>query len=154
MSVHDFCRRNPTTATAGESVREAALRMDAAGVGSLVVVDDRGRPVGMLTDRDLVVRVLRRRLSPDRTTVGEVMQRELGTVRESSPLVQALRRMRSDGVRRVPVVDGEGRLAGIITSDDVIQLLASELTDVAGVVRAQFPADLGGEHAVASEPGV
>ena len=89
MSVQDFCRRNPTTATAAESVREAALRMDAAGVGSLVVVDDRGRPVGMLTDRDLVVRVLRRRLSPDRTTVGEVMQRELGTVRGACRLAVA-----------------------------------------------------------------
>jgi CBS domain-containing protein len=154
MSVRDFCRTNPCTATQGESVREAAKRMAAQGVGSLVVVDDAGNPIGMLTDRDVVVRVIRQHLSPDTTSVGEVMQRELSKLREDAPLVNALRRMRADGVRRLPVVDGEGSLVGIIAADDVLQLVASELCDVAGVVRAQFPADLAGGHALVSRTGV
>jgi CBS domain-containing protein len=154
MAVRDFCRTNPCTAAQGETVREAAKRMAARGVGSLVVVDDAGRPIGMLTDRDVVVRVLRQHLSPDTTTVGEVMQRELSKLREGAPLVNALRRMRSDGVRRLPVVDDEGSLMGIISADDVLQLVTSELSDIAGVVRAQFPADLSGEHALASDTGV
>jgi CBS domain-containing protein len=153
MSVRNFCRTNPCTATRGETVREAAKRMDAQGVGSLVVVDDARRPIGMLTDRDVVVRVIRQHLSPDTTTVGEVMQRELSKLREGAPLVSALRRMRSDGVRRLPVVDAEGSLVGIIAADDVLQLVASELSDVAGVVRVQFPADLTGGHALPSDTG-
>jgi CBS domain-containing protein len=128
--------------------------MAARGVGSLVVMDEAGRPIGMLTDRDVVVRVIRQHLSPDTTTVGEVMQREVSKLREGAPLMNALRRMRSDGVRRLPVVDGEGSLVGIVTADDVLQLVASEISDIAGVVRAQFPADLSGKHALASDTEV
>lgn len=154
MAVRDFCRSDPCTASQGETVREAAKRMEGRAVGSLVVVDEAGKPIGMLTDRDVVVRVLRRQLNPDTTTVGEVMQRELSRIRESAPLTLALRRMRSDAVRRLPVVDGEGCLVGIIAADDVVQLLASEFSDLAEVVRAQFPADLEGGHALASDTGV
>jgi CBS domain-containing protein len=128
--------------------------MDAEGVGCLVVVDEARKPIGMLTDRDVIVRVIRRHLSPDTTAVGEVMQREVSTVREGSPLVQALRRMRSDGLRRIPVVDAAGCLIGIIAADDALQLMASELSDLAGVARAQFPADLAGGHALAGDTGV
>ena len=153
MSVRDFCRPDPCTATEGETVREAAKRMDARGVGSLVVVDEAGRPIGMLTDRDVVVRVLRRHRSPDTTAVGEVMGREVSVVREASPLVQALRRMRSDGLRRLPVVDAEGCLTGIIAADDALQLVASEFSDLAAVARAQFPAVLDGTRALADDAG-
>ncbi len=127
--------------------------MDAAGVGCLVVIDEARRPVGTLTDRDVVVRVLRRRLSPETTTVGEVMNRQISTLRESVPVVKALRRLRSDGVRRLPIVDEHGSLVGIITADDVLQLTARELTDAAAVVRAQFPADLEGRHAIGAGTG-
>ncbi len=148
MAVRDFCRRSPCTATPDESIREAAKRMDARGVGSLVVVDAEGKPVGMLTDRDIVMRVLRRRLDPDETTVGSVMQGEVSHVREAAPLEVAVRRMRSDAVRRIPVVDDSGKLAGILTSDDVLQLAASELAGVSEAIRSQFPTDLEGGHAL------
>jgi CBS domain-containing protein len=148
MPVGDFCRREPCTATADESIREAAKRMDARGVGCLVVVDAGGRPVGMLTDRDLVMRGLRRRRDPDTTTVGEVMHGDVTRVREAAPLEVAIRRMRSDAVRRIPVTDDAGRLVGILTADDVLQLASSELAGVAEAIRAQFPANLEGGHAL------
>ena len=148
MPVGDFCRREPCTATPDESIREAAKRMDARGVGSLVVVDAEGKPVGMLTDRDLVMRGLRRRRNPDATTVAELMQGEVSRVRETAPLEVAIRRMRSDAVRRIPVVDDAGRLVGILAADDVLQLASSELAGVAEAIRAQFPADLEGGHAL------
>jgi CBS domain-containing protein len=148
MSVADFSRPNPCTATPDESVREAAQRMDARGVGSLVVVDPEGKPVGMLTDRDVVMRVLRRRRDPERTTVGSLLYGEVTRVRASAPLEVAIRRMRSDGVRRIPVVDDAGKLVGILAADDVLQLAASELAGVAEAVRAQFPVDLEGRHAL------
>lgn len=148
MPVGDFCRREPCTATAGESIREAAKRMDARGVGCLVVVDAEGKPVGMLTDRDLVMRGLRRRRDPDSTTVGELMHDDVTRVREAAPLEVAIRRMRSDAVRRIPVVDDVGRLVGILAADDVLQLAASELAGVAEAIRTQFPADREGGHAL------
>jgi CBS domain-containing protein len=140
MSVQDYCRRDACTATPEESIREAAKRMDARRVGCLVVVDDQQRPIGILTDRDIVMRVLRRRGDPDRIEVGAVMQRDPSLVQEDKPLDTAVRVMRRDTVRRIPVVDDAGRLVGILTSDDALQLLANELAGVAEAVRAQFPA--------------
>jgi CBS-domain-containing membrane protein len=102
----------------------------------------------MLTDRDVVMRVLRRRRDPERTTVGSLLYGEVTRVRASAPLEVAVRRMRSDGVRRIPVVDDAGKLVGILAADDVLQLAASELTGVAEAVRAQFPVDLEGRHAL------
>jgi CBS domain-containing protein len=146
--IHQFARRNPATATADESVREAARRMDARGVGCLVVVDADDKPIGMLTDRDLVMRVLRRRRDPEQTKVGEVMHPEVSSVTEDAPLERALRRMHQEGLRRLPVVDQKGRLTGIFAADDALQLLASEVAGVAEAVRSQFPADLDARHAL------
>ena len=148
MAIHEFARRNPATATADETVREAARRMDARGVGCLVVVDADNRPIGMLTDRDLVLRVLRRRRDPELTKVSEVMHVEVTAVTEDAPLERALGRMHQEAMRRVPVVDHRGRLTGIFAADDALQLLASELAGVAHAVRAQFPADLDAKHAL------
>jgi CBS domain-containing protein len=148
MSVREYCRRDPCTATPEESIREAAKRMDARGVGCLVVVDPERRPIGMLTDRDIVIQVLRRHGDPDRVQVGAVMHREPTVVREDMRLDTVVRVMRRDTVRRVPVVDDAGHLAGILSADDALQLLASELAGVAEAIRAQFPADLDPRHAL------
>jgi CBS domain-containing protein len=153
MPVRDCCRQCPCTATPDESIREAAKRMDAAGVGSLVVVDAARRPVGMLTDRDIVVRVLRRGRDPDRTRVGAVMHEEPTTVRAGAPVELAIRRMRRDAFRRIPVVDDDGVLVGIFAVDDALQLVASELAGVAEAVRSQFPRDLAGERALPTRGG-
>jgi CBS domain-containing protein len=149
MPVRDYCRRDACTATPDESIREAAKRLDARGVGCLVVVDAGQRPIGILTDRDIVMRVLRRHADADRVQVGAVMQREPSFVREDSPLDSAVRVMRRDTVRRLPVVDEAGRLVGILGVDDALQLLASELAGVAQAVRAQFPADTDPRRALA-----
>jgi CBS domain-containing protein len=148
MAIFDYCRRKPQTATPEESVRVATRRMDSQGVGCLVVVDAGGRPIGMLTDRDVVMRVLRRRRDPDTTTVGEVMHGDLSAVSSSAPVERAVRRMHVDGVRRIPVVDADGRLVGLFTADDALQLLSSELAGLAEAVRSQFPADLTSGHAL------
>jgi len=153
VTINDFARRNPSTATAEETVREAARRMEARGVGCLVVVDADQRPIGMVTDRDLVMRLLRRRRDPDTTTVGEVMHPEVTSVSEDAPVERAMRRMHQEGIRRVPVVDTAGRLTGIFAADDAVQLLASELSGVAEAVRAQFPPDLEAGHALPAKGG-
>lgn len=154
MPIVDYCRRNPCTATESESVREATRRMDARGVGCVVVVDSENRPIGMLTDRDVVMKVLRRRRDPDATTVGEVMQgEELSSVTVDAPVERAVRRMHVEGVRRIPVVDHDRRLVGIFAADDAVQLVSSELAGVAEAMRAQFPADLEAGHALPAKGG-
>jgi CBS domain-containing protein len=153
MSILDYCRRNPCTARPDESIREAARRMDTRGVGCLVVVDGENKPVGMLTDRDIAMRVLRRRRDPDATTVEEAMERDLSSVTVDAPVERAVRRMHTEGYRRIPVVDREGRLVGIFATDDAIQLLASELAGLAEAVRSQFPADLSAGHALPAHGG-
>jgi CBS domain-containing protein len=153
MPILEYCRRNPCTGHAGESVRDAARRMEERGVGSLVVVDDAQRPIGMVTDRDIALRVLRRRLDPDATRLAEVMHAEVSAVTADAPVERAVRRMRTDGVRRIAVVDAEGCLVGLYATDDAIQLVASELAGLAEAVRAQFPADLAPEHALPAHAG-
>jgi CBS domain-containing protein len=149
MPISEYCRTDPVTGAPGDSVQEAAKRMDAAGVGCLVVVDEARRPLGMLTDRDIALRVLRSRLDPTRATVGDLMNAPAVTVSDRAPVAVAARFMRANGLRRIPVIDHrDGTLLGIVASDDLLQLIASELASCAEVARRQFPADLAGDHAL------
>lgn len=150
MACGECCQRNPVTARASDTVRDAAKRMDTKGVGCVVVVDEEQRPVGMLTDRDVVVKVLRRRRDPDQTRVDEVMHEGVTVVRERMPVDIAFRFMRRDGVRRIPIVDDDGRVSGILSYDDALQLIAEQLGCAAAVARAQFPAAAVGSGAGAT----
>jgi CBS domain-containing protein len=152
MPVSDYCRSDPATATPDESVQEAAKRMEAANAGCLVVVDAERRPVGLLTDRDVALGVLRGRLDPTTARVSELMHEPVVTVTEHAPLQVAARFMRQNALRRVPVVDNaSGELRGIVAADDLVQLIASELGLVADVARHQSPANLRGDRALAPQ---
>ena len=102
-------------------------------VGSLVIVVDRLServPVGIITDRDIVVAVVAKELDPRALTVSDVINSGgVLVVREQDGLPDALRLMREKGVRRVPVVTKSGALAGIVTIDDLLELVADELHD-------------------------
>ncbi|MGH0036786.1 MAG: CBS domain-containing protein [Myxococcota bacterium] len=138
MPVGDLCHRDPVVARPEESAREVATRLDQSEVGCAVVVDLAGRPLGIITDRDLVLNVLRRGLDPDTTPIGQVMSDEVVTVREGSPLKRALGWMRRDGIRRIPVVDDEGKIAGVLAWDDALQVIADEVNSAAAVARTQI----------------
>jgi CBS domain-containing protein len=138
ISAGDFCNREVVIASPSESVLAAARRMRDHHVGSVVIVSDAdgGRiPVGILTDRDVVVGPLADGAPDlDAVRVGDVMGAPLTTAREDESLLDVLKRMRSFGFRRLPVIDRDGRLAGLITFDDVIELLCEELTDLAELI--------------------
>jgi CBS domain-containing protein len=130
MTAGELCNRTVAMARREEPVIEAARRMRTLHVGTLVVVDDlrRRRPVGILTDRDIVLGAVAD--GPDRlgaVTVGELMTSEVVTAFEGEDVVDLIRRMRSHGVRRVPVVAEGGRLVGIIAFDDLLEHLAQQL---------------------------
>jgi CBS domain-containing protein len=121
----------------GTSVREVADRMDEHAVGCVVVVDDSRAPVGILTDRDLVRRVVAAGRDPDKTSAGDVMSGDLATGSTEDPLERLLERMQQRGVRRLPVVLHSGALAGIVTLDDVVCELGRELGDLRAALRKE-----------------
>jgi CBS domain-containing protein len=107
-------------------------------VGDLVVTEERanGRqvPIGIVTDRDIVVSVVATTLDPAVYTVGDLVARELVTVAEDQGVFESIQQMRTNGVRRMPVVDREGGLVGIISVDDLIQLLSDEMSELAKLI--------------------
>jgi len=140
MTVSLICNHNVATIAATEGVVDAAVRMREEHVGTLLVVERRGSihvPVGILTDRDIVVAVVAKRVAPDSLTVGDAMTREVLTVREDDGVEFALREMRRRGVRRAPVVGKRGELVGIVSLDDVVQHLAMQLGRLADAIRVE-----------------
>lgn len=137
MPVGQLCIRQTVVAPRGTSVQDAAKLMRAYHVGDLVVTeptDGKRKPVGIVTDRDIVIEVLAQGLDPAGLSVEDIMTRDLVTVDEREGLFETIRIMRENGVRRIPVVDSKGSLAGIVAVDDVIDLLAEELSQIAKVV--------------------
>ena len=138
MTVRDICRRDVDTATYDQSVLDAARCMRDRQVGTVVVVDD-DRPVGILTDRDLTVRVLAAGLDPQATRVSQVMTPSPATVQEDATIVTALGYMRAGRFRRLPVVGPDGRLVAILALDDVLVVAAEELAEVGPLLRREAP---------------
>jgi len=139
MLVKNFCSREVTTIEPGASLREAALAMRNRHVGSLIVVDaSRGapRPVGVLTDRDIVVAVVAvPGARPEGIRVGDVLTREAVVVHDDDDVFAAVQTMRQHGVRRLPVIAADGALCGVLTSDDVVKLVATELGSLSTALR-------------------
>jgi len=126
MSIGRICVRDVWTAEPGESIRDAARRMADQGVGTLVVLDEKRIPVGILTDRDVATRCVVEGLDPDRTTVSELMTTPVVMVREDAAIEDVLVQMASCRVRRMPVVNARSELEGIVAVDDIVDLLAEE----------------------------
>lgn len=138
MPISEFCNREVVYAQRDNSSVEAAKLMRQHHVGDLVVVDDNEGvkvPVGIVTDRDLVVEIMAAELDPDAITVGDVMTPELAVVKDDAGLYESIQYMRAIGVRRLPVVNASGGLVGILTLDDMLELLAEEMSTLAKLVK-------------------
>ena len=140
MRIGEICTREVVYCGRDASVTEVAQLMRNHHVGDLIVADTRDGmlvPVGIVTDRELVVRVLAEGVAPDVLTAGDLMTRRLVTAAESEPVHEAIERMRAEGVRRLPVVGADGTLVGILSADDITEFLAEELTGVARIAPRQ-----------------
>ncbi len=124
-SIRDLMTTNPKTVDPSAKVVDAARLMRQEDVGPVPVVENGDRLAGIVTDRDIVVRVVAEGGDPQSTTVGEIMSRDLVTVDPDQPLDEALRLMATHQVRRLPVAEEDGRLVGIVAQADV----ATELGD-------------------------
>jgi len=135
-AVGSLCTRETVILRPDETVRTASRFMRDHVVGSVVVVD-RGRPAGILTDRDIAIRVVSEARDADATSVGTVMSSPVVTVPEYAAVGEALRSMRAHRIRRLPVVNEAGMLVGILALDDLLDLLAEELEVMAHLIRSQ-----------------
>ena len=140
MRIKTICQRNPVTVRRSEELLKAAQLMREKHIGYLVVVepdatDGSQRPIGVLTDRDIVITVVARETDPRSLRVEDIMTRQPVTASTADSVDKALQDMRRVGVRRLPVVGPRGELVGIISLDDVISVLAGELQNVACSIR-------------------
>ena len=122
LTVEEFCTRDVVHIETLESVAKAARLMHERQIGSVVIVEKDGkvtRPVGIITDRDIAVRVVAGGRDPRQTTIGDVMTRDPKCVSADEPIGRALEVMESSQVRRIPVIDGAGKLVGIIAQADI-----------------------------------
>ncbi|CCQ34127.1 CBS domain-containing protein [Halorhabdus tiamatea SARL4B] len=126
------------TAQPDTPVPDLAETMDEGDVGSVVITDGE-TPVGIVTDRDLAIRVVSEERDPTATTAADVMTEDLKTIEADAGFYEATNLMSESSVRRLPVTDG-GELAGIVTADDLTELIADEEQQLASTIRAQRPA--------------
>lgn len=139
--VRDVAQRRVVTVEPEATLARCARLMHDEHVGSVIVVDREHkefRPIGIVTDRDIVLEAVAQSLDPATLTAGDVMVRTLGCVSEEDDVIDALARMRELGVRRVPVTAGDGQLAGIVALDDMISVLVEQLTGVVDVFAAEL----------------
>ena len=137
MDVRDVCSRDVVCATRETSVAAAAKLMRDHHVGDVIVIDraDAERmPIGIVTDRDVVVEVVALGVDPGAVTLGDLVSwGQLITVRETDTCAATLRLMRNKGVRRLPVIDGRGVLVGVISVDDLLPRFVDELSEFANL---------------------
>jgi CBS domain-containing protein len=136
MELGKLCTVDTICCTRDESVQGAAFLMRKHHVGDIVVVDDADGvpvPAGIVTDRDIVVSVVALGLDPNGLQVGDIMTDDLLTADEHDDVTVTIERMRLRGIRRVPVVGEGGRLAGIVSADDLLGFLAEEMEDLARI---------------------
>jgi len=137
MPIGELAVRQVIVAPRGTAVLDAAKLMRQYHVGDIVITSEtngRRRPIGIVTDRDIVLEVLAQGIDAAKLSVDDIMTRDLITVRESEGVFQTIQLMRAKGARRAPVVNEEGVLIGIVSADDFIDLLAEELSELAKLI--------------------
>ncbi len=139
MKVGEACNREVVVIDRQATIVEAARLMRSYHVGDVVVVEHRpiGKiPVGILTDRDIVVQLIAEEVACQSVSIEDCMTFDLLQSRENDDLSEVLERMRAKGVRRIPVVSDNGVLQGILTFDDMIELLAEQVSDLVTLMQA------------------
>ncbi|MEF8826561.1 MAG: CBS domain-containing protein [Halapricum sp.] len=138
MPIQDLAREHVISASTDTPVPELARQMRDETVGSVVITDS-GSPVGIVTDRDLTTRVVAEGTDSTALTAADVMTKDLCTVTPDAGFYEAAEVMSDNGIRRLPVCSEDDELVGIITADDLTELLADENEQLASVIQAQRP---------------
>ena len=137
MPIGEICVREVVVAPKETTVQDAAHLMRQHHVGNLLIVDrpnGDGRPIGIVTDRDITISVVATKLDPSVFTLGDLVTENLVSAREDQGVFETIQQMRLKGIRRMPVVNKDGKLVGIVSVDDVIQLLAEEMNELSKLI--------------------
>jgi CBS domain-containing protein len=137
VQIGEICIRDVVSATRDTPVLEAARLMRSRHVGDVVVVETGKRgpvPIGIVTDRDIVVGIIAPRIDVAQLTLGDIMGRDLITIPETQDVFETLEHMQRHGVRRLPVADRAGVLLGIVSIDDLLELLAMQVSDLSRII--------------------
>jgi predicted transcriptional regulator len=140
MKVGEMCRRAVIAVDNNLNLNAAAETMRTHHVGLLVVYragDELRRPIGVLTDRDIVIEVIAKNVDPSSVTVDDVMTRQPMVAEETEQLSDVLQAMRIAGIRRVPVVDARGALAGVVAIDDAFEVITGFMCDITGSIKSE-----------------
>lgn len=140
MPIGEVCNRDVICIEKHESALKAAQLMREYHVGDVIVTekhDDKVTPIAILTDRDLVIEVIAAEISSQDVTVKDIMSQYLLTAMEDEDVSDVVQKMQDKGVRRVPVINKQEALVGIFTLDDLIELMAEQLTDVVHLIQKE-----------------
>jgi CBS domain-containing protein len=140
MTIKKICRRDTITITDTASVFDAAKLMRKHHIGALVVIDSAAgvpQPIGIVTDRDIVIELVAKEVPLDSVTVGDIMSSNPLIAKEDDSIRETIEQMRIKGVRRMPVVDARKSLVGIITVDDLLELVSDELASLGYLMRRE-----------------
>ena len=146
MTIGAICNREVITVQRDATVLHAAVLMRQYHVGDVVMIENRKNktvPIGIVTDRDIVVELVATELDCNVITVGDIVISKLTVIKDSAGVFEAIQLMASKGIRRLPVVDDEGGLVGIITLDDLLLLLAKELSTINKLVALEQKNEIG-----------
>lgn len=140
MSLNECTSTDVVCCTSDTPIADVASLMRTHHIGDVVVTDERDGiciPIGIVTDRDIVIETIALNVDASSFTAGDLMITPLAVASESARLPEILQLMQMHKVRRIPLVSTEGSLRGIVTADDIIRLLANELTLVADAIGEQ-----------------
>jgi CBS domain-containing protein len=139
MDPMKYLREDVVSVSPDTSAAEMARIMEQKNVGSVVVVDTDNRPTGIVTDRDILVRIVAKQQRPENVKARDIMTENPITFTEGMQVTDAMEKMMNEGIRRMPIVDRNGRLTGIVTQDDIIRLLGEEISYIARNIEKQSP---------------
>lgn len=137
MPIGELCNREVVIAARDDTVFVAAQLMRTHHVGDIVIVDRAGEkniPVGIVTDRDVVIELVATDLDPKAITIGDISVSKLAVLSEDAEISDAIQLMSHKGIRRLPIVDREGSLVGIVCMDDLLAVVAEDLSALAKLV--------------------
>jgi CBS domain-containing protein len=137
MSLKPLMTKEITSLPSTATVLDAAKYMTDMNVGSVIVVDN-DKPSGILTDRDIVTRVLSQEKDPKTTKIRDIMTSPAVTISEDRDIIDVTRLMAERGIRRFPVVDANGKIIGVITLDDVLVFLGQEMQNIAAALKKEL----------------
>ncbi|EPZ52411.1 CBS domain protein [Bacteriovorax sp. BAL6_X] len=142
MAIKDMIQKNTVIINSNATLKDAAKQMYEKHVGAIVVVDNvtgkKNTPIGILTDRDIAISFGKKGKIEPNSKVSEIMTKNVVLCTPNDSVVDTIKKMQANGIKRLPVVNGRDQIIGIISSDDIIQTIGNELYDLSKIVNLEI----------------